>query len=170
MMMKWFGAAFIMISCISFGIVLSSSHKKEVRILKAFIHALDFMECELQYRMTPLPELCKLTAAESDGVLRKVFADLSNELEDQISPNVRICMNSVISNTKTLPISTVECLELLGNNFGRFDLQGQLKGLETVREESRVKLNKLLMNSEGRIRSYQTVGLCAGAALVILLM
>ena len=170
MMVKWIGALFIILSCFSFGIIFSLSYKKELNSLNALIHTLDFMECELQFRMTPLPELCRKTAMETDGVLRKVFTELSNELEDQISPDVQSCMYCVINRIPNIPQTTKESLNLLGKNLGRFDLQGQLRGLETVREESRIKLNKLLMNSDMRIKSYQTIGLCAGAALVILLI
>ena len=170
MMMKWIGAAFILISCGCFGIILASSHKKEVICLKKLIASLDFMECELQFRMLALPDLCRKTAGETDGILRQVFVSLANELEEQISPDVRRCMHCALVNIHSIPQHTLECLKILGDSLGRFDLDGQLKGLEFVRSECRLKLNKLLSNADVRIRSYQTIGLCAGAALVILLM
>lgn len=138
--------------------------------MKNLIAALDYMECELQYRMCALPDLCRQTAGETDGILRKVFAALANELEDQISPNVRQCMQTVLANVKDIPGQTFHSLELLGDSLGRFDLQGQLKGLESIRQECRINLSKLMGNSETRIRSYQTLGLCAGAAIIILLI
>lgn len=170
MMLKWIGAVFILISCGSFGIILSSNHKKEVSCLKKLIASLDFMECELQFHMLALPDLCRKTAGETDGLLRHVFVSLANELEDQISPDVRRCMHCALGNIRSIPLQTLECLKLLGDSLGRFDLEGQLKGLEFVRSECRLKLNKLLSNADVRIRSYQTIGICAGAALVILLM
>lgn len=170
MIMKWLGAALILAACGSFGLMIAANHKNEVKTLKKLISALDYMECELQFRMCALPDLCRQTAGETEGVLRKVFSLLANELEDQISPDVRHCMQSVLANTKDVPGQTLACLRLLGDSLGRFDLQGQLKGLETVRQECRVKLNKLMGNADVRIRSYQTLGLCAGAALVILLI
>lgn len=168
--LKWLGAAVILASCCSVGFMIRLSHNKEVNTLKTFISALDFMECELQYRMYALPELCRLAAQECDGPLRKFFSILSNELEDQISPDVKRCIKVVLSKIKDLPISTLDGIESLGNSLGRFDLQGQLKGLESVRSECRIKLNKLVGNSDTRLRSYQTLGLCAGAAIVILLV
>lgn len=170
MILKWIGAASILASCGSVGFMIRMSHNKEINSLKMFISALDFMECELQFRMYALPELCRLTAQECEGSLRKFFSLLSNELEDQISPDVKRCINAVLTKMKDLPSSTLDGIESLGNSLGRFDLQGQLKGLESVRRECRVKLNKLAGNSESRLRSYQTLGLCAGAAVVILLV
>lgn len=170
MTIKIIGAILILIACASFGLIIAYHHRKEVSTLKKLITALDYMECELQYRMCALPDLCRQTAAEFDGVLRSVFLQLSNELEDQISPDVRRCMQSVLAKMKDIPSVTFECLQILGDSLGRFDLQGQLKGLENVRRYCRERLNKLMGNADVRLRSYQTLGLCAGAAVVILLI
>ena len=61
-------------------------------------------------------------------------------------------------------------LRLLGQTLGRFDLPGQLKGIKAVQESCRRELARLERNRDARLRSYQTLGLCAGAALVILLV
>lgn len=170
MTVKIIGSALILFACGGFGFKMAAAHKREEKTLRNFICALDFMECELQYRMTALPDLCRQTAAETNGILKKVFYMLAVELEDQVCPDVKSCITAVTAKIKDIPHHTLEALQLLGQSLGRFDLQGQLKGLETVRTECRVKLNHLTHNSENRLRSYQTIGLCAGAALAILLM
>lgn len=170
MILKIIGAICIVLSSFGFGMMTIALHKKEVRYLKNLIFALQFMQCELQYRMPSLPELCRRTAAECEGGLQKVFLKLTDELEDQISPDVHICMNAVLSHTKDLPAQTSQCLALLGENLGRFDLQGQILSLESVQNECRERMNKLTGNADVRLRSYQTLGLCCGAALVILLI
>lgn len=170
MILKIIGAVCIVLSSAGFGIMTIALHKKEVRCLKNLIFALQFMQCELQYRMPSLPELCRRTASECEGSLQKVFLGLTYELEDQISPDVNCCMNSVLSQAKDLPGHTSQCLALLGENLGRFDLQGQVLALESVQNECRERLNKLTGNADVRLRSYQTLGLCCGAAIVILLI
>lgn len=169
-MIKWIGAILIIAACGGFSLMIAASYKKEERTLRSFICALDYMACELQYRMSALPELCRQTAGECDGILRQVFIMLANELENQISPDVNQCMNTVLAKNREIPTQTKASLELLGENLGRFDLNGQLIGLENVRQECRIRLSKLTGNKETHLRSYQTLGLCAGAALVILLM
>lgn len=170
MIIKCIGALCIVIACIGFGILISTFHKQETNSLKGLISALDYMECELQYRMTALPDLCRKTASECDGNLRRVFLFLSNELEDQISPDVGRCMRSALDKINDIPKQTLQCLLILGDSLGRFDLNGQLKSLESVRIECRERLKHLNEKSEKNLRSYQTLGICAGAALVILLM
>ncbi len=168
--MKLIGAAIILLACGSIGYGIRRAHCREINTMKLFISALDYMECELQFRMYPLPELCRLTANECEGCLQRFFSMLANELEDQISPDVKKCVCAVLSRIQDIPLSTAEAISMMGKSMGRFDLEGQLKGLESVRSECRVKLGKLMGSSEARVRSYQTLGLCAGAAIIILLV
>lgn len=168
MSFKLIGALCILFGCGGFGFQIAAAQLREENTLRQLIRVLDFMECELQYRLTPLPELCRQAAKECTGSLSSLFTMISRELEEQISPNVATCMAAAISKTEKLPQSTVNALELLGNSMGRFDLNGQLKGLDTVRGECRRHLEALATNKDVRMRSYKTLGLCAGAALVIL--
>lgn len=168
--LKAIGIIFILAGCGGFGFKLAYAHIKEEKSLRTLIRVLDYMECELQYHMTPLPDLCKKAAAECDGMLQKVFYRLATSLEDRISPNVEQCMHLALSAVKDMPQLTLSAMDLLGKTLGRFDMEGQLKGLESVRQECRRNLNELMQNREVRLRNYQTLGLCAGAALAILLI
>lgn len=168
MIYKWLGAILVVAACGGFGFKLVAAHRYEEQTLRQLIAALDYMACELQYRLTPLPVLCRQTAAECRGVLTEVFSCLSAELENQISPDANRCMLSAIAKTKGLPRYAAENLELLGHSLGKFDLEGQISGLEAVRQSCRRALEGLNQNKDVRLRGYQTLALCAGAALVIL--
>ncbi len=168
MILKLLGAIFVIAGCGVFGFYLAAGHRRQEAALRQLISVLDYMECELQYRLTPLPELCRQAARECSGVLKHAFLELSRELEDQIAPDVQRCMTAALSKCPDMPSRTLEALQLLGRSLGRFDIDGQLKGLEAVRQECRRSLGQLAQNREYRIRSYQTLGICAGAALAIL--
>ena len=168
MVIKWFGAVCVIAACGGFGFQIAAIHRKETRTLRQIIRILDFVECELQYRLTPLPELCRKAALECSSPLNSLFLNLCEELEEQISPNVSSCMQAAIARTEHLPKQTNEVLSLLGASLGKFDLYGQIRGLENVRGECNRRLEMLSENQEVRLRSYKTLGLCAGAALVIL--
>ena len=165
---KWIGAMFIFAACGGLGFQLAAAHRKETITLMKLIHLLDFMTCELQYRLTALPDLCRIAARECDGVLKRVFTTLSEELEGQLVADVSLCMNAALEKTKDVPPETEKCLRLLGGSLGRFDLDGQVHGLESARAYSRQQYELLSKNQEDKLRSYQTLGLCAGAALAIL--
>lgn len=168
MLIKMIGAMLILISCGSVGFRIAASQRREETTLDKLCSLLDFMECELQYRMTPLPVLCRKTAAQADGLLRQVFLTLATELESQISPDVESCMFAALNKCNALPLKAAECLQELGKTLGRFDIEGQIKGLEASRQTCRRKLQLLRQNKDSRLRGYQTLGLCAGASIVIL--
>lgn len=170
MSFKLIGSILIIAACGGCGFKIAAAHIKEERTLRQLIAALDYMECELQFRLTPLPTLCHQAAAQSSGALQRVFLTLAKELEDQISPDVERCMTAALLQSKDIPRITYEALDTLGKSLGRFDLDGQLKGLEAVRQDCRRNLEELCQNRNVRLRSYQTLGLCAGAAMAILLI
>jgi stage III sporulation protein AB len=167
---KWLGAVLILAGCGGFGFLLSMSHRQEEKALRSLMGALDYMSCELQYRMTPLPDLCAAAGTESSGAVGRVLSGLARELENQLSPDVSAAMEKVLSMQENLTPSVHQNFRQLGLRMGRFDLDGQLKGLESVRSDCRTQLKALEQNRDIRLRNYQTLGLCAGAALAILLI
>ncbi len=168
MLLKLFGVVMVVVGCGGVGFRLAANHRQEEKALRQLIGILDYMECELQYRLTTLPELCMQVDKEFPQLLGKVFHAFALEMEAQVSPDLNCCMAAALGKYKDIPSITRDGLDLLGKSIGRFDLEGQLMGLEAVRQECRRNLEELGNNRETRLRSYQTLGLCAGAALAIL--
>ena len=77
---KWIGALLIIAGCGSFGFSMAAGHIREEKQLRQLSWLLDFMSCELQYRLTPLPELCLQASQEAAGELGRVFFDLYQKL------------------------------------------------------------------------------------------
>ena len=165
---KLIGAVLIVLSCGGFGFAMAASFRKEENALRQLIGALDYMQCELQFHLTPLPELCQMAGREQRGIVGDFLVALSEELACQTSPEVIGCMQSVFSRFPVLPERIRKPLELLSASLGRFDETGQITGLEAVRSHCRRELDSMARNQENRLRSYQTLGLCAGAAIAIL--
>lgn len=170
MSIKWIGAMLIIAACGGFGFSLAAAHRKDEQAMRQLISALDYMECELQYHLTALPELCRQAGSQCTGALQKLFIALSQELEDQVTPEVSSCMLAALSRSPELPKRTSTALKCLGRSLGRFDLEGQLRGLESLRQSCRKEMDALEKGREERLRSYQTLGLCAGAALALLFL
>lgn len=170
MILKVIGAICIILSCGGMGFSMAAAHRREEGALRQMISLLDHMGCELQYRLTPLPELCRGAMNELDGDIRRVLGLLVQELEQQLSADAGTCMRTALEKSGRLPGSVHRNLLMLGTSLGRYDLQGQLNGIEAVRIRCRSDLQELERNRENRLRSYQTLGLCAGFALAILFL
>ena len=168
MSVKLMVAVCVLLGCGGCGFGMAMQYNKKIQILRNLLASLEYMECELQYRSTPLPQLCRLTAERVSGKMKEVYLRLADELDAQVSPNARLCMSSVLDRLDLRFEKINGILEALGGSLGIFDLPGQLRALENTKQQCREMLGKMLEGKENRIRSYQTLGLCAGAALVIL--
>lgn len=168
MTIKLLGVLLIVVGCGGFGFSIAANYRREEKTLRILLTALDHMECELQYRMPPLPDLCRRTANQCTGGLRDVFIALAVELEQQLAPDATRCMTAALDRVPELTKRARSSMKALGRTLGRFDVAGQIRGIESVRLACQRDLEELAHNRENRLRSYQTLGLCAGAALAIL--
>lgn len=166
-MIRFLGAAMLIAGCGGFGFSLSAASRREAAMLRRLINALQEMEWELKYRMTPLPDLCRVAAEAAGGIPRDIFRELAYRLDRREIEDISGALNGLLIG-QHLPRRVRRNLMQLGRSLGRYDLEGQLQGLQAVRHQCRKDLKELEENSVQRLRSYQTLALCAGAALAIL--
>ena len=167
---KWIGAILIVGSCGGFGISLAVHQKNEEKLLCQLRAILDEMLRELPFRLTPLPELVRHGAVGRKGILPEVLLELAEQLDRQVLPDATSCMNAALEGME-LPYPRVQNqLDRMGQSLGRFDLSGQLQGLSAVKDSVNEELRQLREGRDIRLRSYRCLCLCAGAALVILLL
>ena len=167
---KWIGAVLIVGSCTICGFSISSAKRREEKLLCQLLNVLQLMETELRYRVTPLPELCRIAAQDTGGILHEIFRRLHKELTCQKLPDAGSCMSAVLLESGEIPPKIRRLLAQLGHTLGRFDLEGQLQGLRAVQYRCENSLKRIRESKDERFRSYQTLGICAGMALAIILI
>jgi len=167
---KWIGAILIITSCSGCGFAIAAGKRREEKLLLQLMEILQFIERDLQYRLTPLPELCRMAAGESKGILSTVFLNLFRELNWRKQPDAGSCMYAAIQRSGEIPSKVRRLLVQLGHTLGRFDLTGQLQGIQAVQKRCEDTLGNIRKHRDERLRSYQTLGICAGAALAIILI
>ena len=167
---KWIGAALVIAACSGFGFTMASAHMKNEKQLRQMLLVLEDMECLLQYKLMPLPELCRSAANRINGPVRSLIQLFSQELERQIAPDVPTCMSAALSQCQNLNGNVRYLFSELGHSLGSFDLAGQVKSLEYVKNNCYIVLKHMESNRELRIKCYQTLGICAGVALAIILI
>lgn len=170
MLYKLIGAIIIVLACGGVGFQLAAQFRSEEKSLYNLLSILDFMECQLRYQLTPLPTLCREVATVFPQVPGHFFSELSRIMESQQIQDVESCVCQALNSCGNIPDITKIIISDLGKTIGRFDLDGQLKGLAAAKNECKRNLNILATCRETRLRSYQTLGLCAGAAIAILLI
>lgn len=170
MMIKLLGAMMVILGCGGFGFAMCHSHRSTERELRQFIQALQWMEWELSCRLTPLPELCRGAAQVVTGTVRDLFQSLAQELETQSAPEAATCCDRILAQQTILSPELRVQFSDFGASLGQFDLTGQQRGLRTAIEQAQGIVESLEENRTQRLRTYQTLGLCAGAALAILFL
>lgn len=165
-MIRMLGACCIVTGCGGFGFAMAAANRREEAELVRLISALEYMSCELSYRMTPLAALCRGAAEVSGGAVGRFFTALAEELEKGSAADVQVCVRGLLQRME--PTGLTRQLSALGETLGRFDLPGQLRGLERAIRSAEEALRTIRDGADGRRRSWQTLGLCAGAALAIL--
>lgn len=168
MTFKWIGAILVIASCSGFGFTLASAHRRNEKQLRQFLRILEDMDCMLQYKLLPLPELCRGSVRRIGGPLRTLMIHFARELEQQVAPDASSCMAAALAKCPPLSGNLRYLCSELGHSLGGYDLPGQLQGLDAVRKNCQRVLENMECNRELRIRSYQTLGICAGVALAIL--
>lgn len=168
-MIRIIGACCIVTGCGGFGFSMAAASRREEEQLVFLLRALEYMSCELSYRQTPLPQLCRGAAEGGKGVVSAFFLELAKELEKQTAPDVQVCVHEVMAKLEP-GRELARLLRELGATLGRFDLPGQLRGLESAIRSAEDALRALRDGAADRRRSYQTLGLCAGAAMAILFL
>ena len=168
-MIRLIGACCIFAGCGGFGFSMAAASRREEAELVRLLAALEYMSCELSYRMTPLSALCRAAAQDSGGMVRVFLTELSRELDKQAAPDVQVCIYGLLEQLHP-PKLLDRQLRQVGATLGRFDLPGQLRGLEGAIRTTEEALRAIRDGAADRRRSYQTLGLCAGAAMAILFL
>ena len=164
-MLRVMGALCIVTGSGAFGFAMAAASRREERQLRQLLGALEYLSCELSYRLTPLNALCRGAAENSSGTVRQFLTEVAAALERQTSADAQACVCEVLVHLEVTP-RLRKLFRELGATLGRFDLSGQLRGLESGEEA----LRTLREGAADRRRSWQTLGLCAGAALAILFL
>lgn len=168
MSFKIWGAVLLLLGCSWIGFQFSRSYISHENLLRQMIQSLQYMKCELPYRLTPLPEICLHLSKQCTGILKKYFQILSFELENQAAPDVSMCSEHTIAKLQPVPSNQCKLLKQFGTSIGQFNLSGELQSIESFLQICQKRLHVSETNRPARVRNYQTLALCAGAALVIL--
>ena len=116
-----------------------------------------------------LAVLCREAAELGRGAVPEFFLELAKKLEQQTEPDAPGCVRRILAEQE-FSGELQRLLSELGSTLGRFDLPGQLRGLEAAIRSAEESLRRVREGAPERRRSYQTLGLCTGAAMAILLL
>ena len=141
-------------------------------LLHALLAALEAMKGEIEYRLTPLPELFAALGEGTEPVTAAFFRGCAAMMEADRALPPQLVLGRAMEQTTSLQWSarTRETVRNLAFSLGKFDLGGQVRAIELAQERLRAELAEVQAGSRARCRSYETIGICAGLALAVILL
>lgn len=133
--------------------------------------ALEQMEREISYRLTPLPELFSALSQEYSGPVGELFARCARDMDGLGQRSMAQIWRQALSNA-ALDIEGrgLRALEELGEVLGRYDGEAVRGALKRACAELYMAADEAEREWERKGRMDQVLGLTAGVLLVILLI
>lgn len=167
-MSEFLGVILVVGACTWCGFSMAAVYSQQERQLCELQILLNRMACELNYRATPLPELCLGLSGDFSGPVGQAIGRLGQALAAGSGGSVAGLMAA--SFPEELCRDCREVLIKLAGSLGSYDLEGQNQSLDLVQRDCGERLDRLRQEKGGHQRCYRALGLCGGAALAILLL
>lgn len=171
-MLKTLGILCVILGTSGTGISLAISVKKNMFVLQQFLLGLEQMKNEIEYGKTPLPELMRILSVESKGVVSRFWKDVASDLYRREDASVYAILKKNLAQipASSLPSNVRQILLNLGSALGKYDVTGQMRALNLAISRLSTILTQLQSEQKARVRSYCTLGICAGLAIAILVI
>ena len=166
--MKFAGVAFIVLSAGSVGFQMAAMLRKKCDLLSRFLTALQLLKNEITVCGTPLPQAFALMAAANDGVLERLFDVAAKEMDKNRWTKPYDAVSRALETIQEPLIGDV--LLPLAKSLGKYDLDAQVQGIETARLQAEQLLRETEQERKIKSGTYQTLGVCTGLAVAILLI
>lgn len=166
--MKIIGIIFIMASAITSGIRIGTALKKRCTHLQHLVHALQMLKNELLYSAKPLPILFSSLSKMVQGSVKEIFSDLSSQMEENRWMSLSTAMERVVQ--KHPDDQSDEILLKLAADMGSYNLEAQIGAIDIALLQTQQRLSAMENERSVKSKTYKTLSICAGLAVVILLL
>ena len=167
---RLFGALLLTAGCGGLGLFMNCKRRHELSMLKQLHCFIDNLICDLRYRQAPLHQLIRSDGTILGGELYLLLEKFASELEAQIAPDASCCMAAAIGACPNIPGSIRNVLHALGQSFGRYDIDGQIRCLESVLHNCKKDYTYMEDKLGNYTRCCQAYSLGAGAILALILL
>ena len=170
--MRLAGIVLVVLSAGSVGFRIALALKKRCRLLRQLIAALQLMKNEIAVCATPLPQAFALMAVAVDGPLEQLFSAVAREMDRNRFLTPLMAVRQALQEIPELPEGDAaqQTLLELAARLGRYDIESQLQGIDLALLRLTEELHKAEQERGTRSKTYQTLGICTGLAVAILLM
>lgn len=170
-MIRLIGALLLAGGASLMGFLAAGQLESRVKSLRAMLGALELLERELSFRLTPMPALMSTLAERTPPPVNQFFSQC---LEGMAKLGEKTLADLWNESLDTVPMDfgagEKQTLRELGNVLGRYDGEGQCESLALARAQLEQCLVTATDERERMGRVYRMLGLTGGTLMVILLL
>lgn len=170
-MIRILGMVMVFSACAGLGLHAAGVVRRTVRQLTQLKLSLEMMQCEISYSLTPIGKLCGILSSACSGEIAGFYAVMEQKLKDATRsvPEAAKAAMAETAGLRLTPLARQSLMELFGS-FGKFGSDEQLKLIALTQERISAELAELSAQKQSRCRCYEALGVCAGLAMVILVI
>lgn len=168
-MIRWFGFILVVSGASAAGIFMSHSVQRKAEICTELISALEFMRGEIEFRLTPLGEICNHLGLVCKKPLGQVFSFVADALKSAPGRPSGVQMRRALQR-QPLPEEAKVVLTELFDSCGKQDVLSQLRAIDLAERRMQLTLDVLQKEKNERCRTYRMIGICAGLAVAVILI
>ena len=171
-MLKLIGLSLILAASGAVGAGLAGTVKRQQAQTLALIDALLRIRHELQYRLTPLPDIFAALGSGRNREIADFFSRFAAGLSSARTCTVGYACRQALAQTRGLCLSgaTRGTLLSLFDSLGKYDLEGSVQALDLALSRLREEAKTLQSGAAARCRTYLTLGICTGLAVAVILI
>lgn len=167
--MTGLGAMMILVGFGGVGLAIISGLNRQVVLFRSMIQALDYMEREISFHLTPLPQLYRGLSSHVSKPLSTAFAWMADGLEALQCSSAEELWEQSLSQLE-FGSEGLAYLLPLGQVLGCYDADHQCKAMAQARAQlSQILVRREVENAKGK-KLYGTLSLALGGLVVILLL
>lgn len=163
----------IVIICSFLGFQLSETVKLRVKHLSQMLNAVVYLQNEIFYSLTPLPEALVRVSNRKEKPISTFLQDISNLLYSSEVNNINSAFSKAIDKNKDelmLETDDYGVLLELSNSLGSTDLNGQKKIFEIAIRNLEENLNQATEKAKKNVKMYRVLGVSMGLVIAIFLI
>ncbi|CCO08906.1 stage III sporulation protein SpoIIIAB [Desulforamulus hydrothermalis] len=172
-MLKFIGAAAVLLSCTLMGLLVAGSYSRRPVEIRCLLNALQMLETEVTYGATPLPEALAAVAERCDPRVALLFNRAAQELLTMRGLTAREAWEAALREFypgSALTNSERAILLELGNSLGISDRSDQVKHLVLAKEQLKLEQAKAEEASLKNSKVYNYLGFLGGLTIVLILI
>jgi stage III sporulation protein AB len=171
-MFRLIGAIMVAGGAAAIGLIAAGKLKTRVDALSGLLAAIDVMQSEIFFRLTPLPDLIKMLEKQSEAPAKTLFSNCVNHIGQLGQKPFFNIWTQALEESRSLELLPAEkqILKELGNILGRYDADGQIKAIAYIHRRLETCLEASIREKEKQGKLYRMLGIVTGAAVAIILL